>query len=327
MKKNSTHAAYVKRYYNLNCDMLCKTKDMDRAEWLEQRKKGVTGTDVSSIVGVNNWSSSTAVYLKKLGELGETDENEFMYWGTIMEPIIAKEFSKRNENMKVKSANAILMHPENNWALANIDRLIKDENGNMGILEIKTASEHSKKMWEADEVPVSYLIQIQWYMYVTGTNYGYFAALLGGNHYIQKRVERDDELIEMLVDASSDFWNNNVLKRVAPPVDAKSSEVLAKLNPQSNGESIELKEGSIDTINNLDRIKDELNRLEIEKRIEENKLKEELGENEIGVAGDRKVVWKTIERNSVDSKRLKEEQPEIYEKYLKTTSYRKFDIR
>lgn len=56
-------------------------------------------------------------------------------------------------------------------------------------------------------------------------------------------------------------------------------------------------------------------------------MKEELGENEIGVAGDRKVVWKTIERNSVDSKRLKEEQPEIYEKYLKTTSYRKFDIR
>ncbi|MDQ9760950.1 hypothetical protein RFZ45_19105, partial [Acinetobacter baumannii] len=81
----------------------------------------------------------------------------------------------------------------------------------------------------------------------------------------------------MLVDASSDFWNNNVLKKVAPPVDAKSSEVLLKLNPQSNGESIELKEGSINTINNLDRIKDELNRLEIEKRIEENKLKEELG--------------------------------------------------
>ena len=131
----------------------------------------------------------------------------------------------------------------------------------------------------------------------------------------------------MLVDASSDFWNNNVLKKVAPPVDAKSSEVLAKLNPQSNGESIELKEGSIDTINNLDRIKDELNRLEIEKRIEENKLKEELGENEIGVAGDRKVVWKTIERNSVDSKKIKRKQPEIYEKYLKTTSYRKFDIR
>ena len=40
MKKNSTHAAYVKRYYNLNCDMLCKTKDMDRAEWLETKKEG-----------------------------------------------------------------------------------------------------------------------------------------------------------------------------------------------------------------------------------------------------------------------------------------------
>lgn len=152
MNKNTRD--YVKRYYGLECDMLCKTKDMDKNEWLEQRKKGITGTDVGSIVGLNKWSSSTVVYLKKLGELGETEENESMYWGTIMEPIIAKEFSKRNPDVKVKSVNAMLMHSENNWALANIDRLINDENGNRGILEIKTASEYSKDLWSADEVPL-----------------------------------------------------------------------------------------------------------------------------------------------------------------------------
>lgn len=325
MNKNTRD--YVKRYYGLECDMLCKTKDMDKNEWLEQRKKGITGTDVGSIVGLNKWSSSTAVYLKKLGELGETEENEAMYWGTILEPKIAEEFSKRNKDMKVRAVNAMLMHPENNWALANIDRLIKDQDGNRGILEIKTASEYSKDLWSADEVPNAYLVQIQWYMYVTGTSYGYFAALIGGQHYIQKRVERDDELIELLVSESEKFWKENVLKRVSPPVDAYSADVLAKLTPVSNGESIELDEQSLTSIENIEMLKNEIKRLELEKKVSENQLKEKLGENEIGVIRDRKVIWKTISRTSVDSKKLKEEKPEIYNQYLKTTSYRKFDIR
>lgn len=131
----------------------------------------------------------------------------------------------------------------------------------------------------------------------------------------------------MLVSEAENFWKENVLKRVAPPVDAYSAEVLAKLTPVSNGESIELDVRLLDSIENIEMLKNEIKRLELEKKVSENKLKEKLGENEIGIIGDRKVIWKTVSRTSVDSKKLKEEKPEIYDQYLKTTSYRKFDIR
>ena len=39
---------------------------------------------------------------------------------------------------------------------------------------------------------------------------------------------------------------------------------------------------------------------------------------------DFKITWKTYFKNSFDSKAFKEDIPELYEKYLKETSYKKF---
>ena len=57
-----------------------------------------------------------------------------------------------------------------------------------------------------------------------------------------------------------------------------------------------------------------------------NTLKSYLREAEIGTVGDRKIMWKQISKSTVDTKRLKTEQPDIYDSYLTTSSYRRFSI-
>jgi predicted phage-related endonuclease len=52
-----------------------------------------------------------------------------------------------------------------------------------------------------------------------------------------------------------------------------------------------------------------------------------LGENEVGLAGDRKVAWKTVISNRLDSKALKTDHPEIYEKYARESISRRFMIK
>lgn len=320
---------YVKKFYGLECGILVRTNDLTHDEWLEARKLGITGTDLGGLTGVSKYSTPIKVYLDKLGELEPIEDNEAMYWGRVMEDVIAKEFQLRN-NVKINKVNAILKHKENTWALGNIDRLITNESGEKGILEIKTVSEYIKAMWEGDEVPPQYMVQIQWYMYVTGATFGYFAALIGGNKYVQKYVERDEELINMLVDIAKDFWENNVIKKIPPLVDGSeaSSNLLNSLYPSSNeNTAFVLPEEALGLITLRDELKTNLDAINNKIKDCENKLKDMLKENEIGIVGDRKVIWKTFNRSLIDSKLLKEEKPELFKKYLKTSSYRKFDIK
>lgn len=322
-------ANFLKKPYGLDCDILIKTNGLSHEKWLKARREGITGTDVGAIAEVNKYKSKMQVYLEKVTEEGYEEENEKMYFGRVLEDVVATEFSKRNSLLKVKRVNAILKSRELPFAIANIDRLVTNEKGEKGVLEINTVSEYMKGNWKDDEVPYHYMVQLQWYMFVTGTSYGYFGALIGGNKYIQKYVKRDDELIDMLKEITVDFWENNIVKGEAPKVDGSlgSSRLLNNLYKESNGNVISLGVEAIHLINSRERLKEKVKDIEIEISECENTLKNLLGENEVGVVEDRRVIWKSYERNSLDSKALKRENSEVYNKYLNVCKYRKFEVR
>ena len=319
----------MKKNYGLDCRIFARTKDMSQEEWLGLRKQGITGTDLGGLTGVSKYTTPIKIYLDKTGVIPPTEDNEKMYWGRIMEDVIKKEFSNRNKDLKVIKPNAILQHKEIDWALANVDGIIY-RGEEIGILEIKTVSEYLKNLWDSEEVPPQYMVQIQWYMYVTGATFGYFAALLGGNEYIQKYVERDQELIDMLVIIASDFWENNYLTKIPPTVDGSdaSTSLLNTLYPAAKERAeIDLTEEAIDFINRREELKEQEKTIKLEISECENLLKNLLEDNEIGMIQGRKVIWKNQSRTSIDSKKLKLEKPEIFEAYSKVSSFRKFDIR
>ena len=66
--------------------------------------------------------------------------------------------------------------------------------------------------------------------------------------------------------------------------------------------------------------------LEEIQKAHENKIKEAMGDAALGMAPGWKVSWKNQSRNTVDTKRLKDERPDLYEEYLNTSESRVFRI-
>lgn len=311
----------------MQAEVLLSTIDMSREEWLQARKHGIGGSDVSAIAGLNKWKSSVGVYLDKIGASPDEDTaGEAAYWGNVMEDIVAQEFTKRTD-LKVRRRNAILKHPEYPWMLANVDRLIV---GKKEGLECKTASEYLKGDWEGEEIPAAYLLQIQHYMAVTGFRAWWIAVLLGGNKFHFKRIDRDEEIIQYLIEIEKDFWLNHVVKENPPIFDGSDASVdlLKALYPEAEPDSEISLPGEAETyIDALEAIKEELRESEVKKKEYENQLKDMLKENETGLVGGRVVTWKSYKTSRLDTKRLKAERPEVYEAYVNVTAARKFNVK
>ncbi|MGI0534983.1 YqaJ viral recombinase family protein [Bacillus pfraonensis] len=311
----------------MEANVLITTKDMAHEQWLEARKAGIGGSDAAAIAGLNKWSSPIGVYYDKTSEINKDQlPSEAAYFGNVLEEIVADEFSKRTE-LKVRKCNAILQHPDYPWMLANVDRLIIGEK--VG-LECKTASEYLKKEWEGEEIPASYLIQCQHYMAVTGYKAWWIAVLIGGNKFIYKKIDRDEEIIQYLIDIEKDFWLNHVEKGIPPMFDGSeaSATLLKEMYPDSVEDSeIELGNEVELLIEARDQVDKEIKALEEQKTEYENKIKAKLGPNEVGKTENYKISWKTQTSNRLDSKRLKEEQPELYKQYSKESKSRKFTVK
>lgn len=301
------------------------TLEMDRTQWLRERQKGIGGSDASIILGFNKWKSPFQLYLEKTGEHVEEIDNEFIYWGNKLEDVVAKEFEVRT-GKKVRKRNQMFRHPEYTFMFANIDR---DVVGEKALLECKTTNAFNRDAWEGDEVPAAYLCQLQHYMAVLGYEKAYIAVLIGGNHFVWKEVERDDEFIDIMIQHEKAFWENHILAEVPPPIDGSPSatELLNKLYPTDNGEVIMLDQQSETLIEAIESLKADKKQLEEQLKAYENQLKMTLEEASEGHSIRYKVTYKAQTRSTVDSKRLKAEMPDVYEKFVKPSTTRVLKIK
>lgn len=280
--------------------VLVNTKDLPYADWLEYRKLGIGGSDVGVIVGLNKYKSAFTLFLEKTNQLPTDDEqSEAAYWGNTLEDIVAQEFSKRT-GLEVNERHELLQHDTYDFMLANLDREVTCPNRGTGILECKTSSEYLKDEWSEDKIPDSYYLQVQHYLAVTGYSFAYIAVLIGGNKFVHKEIERDEEVINYLIQLESDFWNNHILKNVPPAIDGSesTSSSIKIFYSESHSGSVELNNDEVKKLQKIDEIKKEIQQLELQKSEYENQIKNYLGESEIGeYEGSVLVTWKANKRN------------------------------
>lgn len=309
----------------LDANIIANTKDMSKEEWLKHRQAGIGGSDASCIAGLNPWKSSIQLYMDKKEENPKELKSLRMELGNRLEGLVAELFTEET-GLKVRNVNGILQNDNYPFALANIDRAIV---GEKAFLECKTTNSYALKEWQ-EGVPAHYEIQCLHYMAITGATHCYIAALIGNSDFIWHKIERDQETIDYLMQIEKDFWENNILKDEIPLPDGSDaySEYLKEKYKQSNGETIELhllKDGP-QKIKRYDEIDFTIKELEAEKKLIQQEIQAEMKDFEVAKIGDRKITWKTSNRNTIDSKRLKAEMPEIAEQYMKTSTSRTFKI-
>ena len=305
---------------------IINTKNLTKEEWLKYRTQGIGGSDVSVIAGINPFKSAYALWLEKTGQIElEETENNYTHFGTLLEPIIRKEFTMCT-GLKVRQKHMLLQSEKYPFMYANLDGVI-NEDGEMAIFEAKTASEYKHEIWE-NEVPAPYILQIQHYMAVTGAKKTYIAALVGGNKFYWHEVKRDDEMIEKIIAMEKYFWKVYVLGGMEPVPDGSESttKYFNEKFKNSNGETIELPEEVISVCDEYERISEQIKALESEKNVMGNQIKGYMKEAEIGIVGDRRILWQSISKSSIDTKRLKAEKPDIYADYIQQSRYRRLSV-
>ena len=307
-------------------NIIASTENLPYEEWLELRKMGIGGSDASVVCGINRYKTPIELWMEKTDNAPPQEAEESAYWGTQLESLVREEFTKRT-GIEVKLVKELLQSEEHPFMLANLDGICHDPNYGDCIFEAKTASAFKAGEWE-NTIPDEYMLQIQHYMAVTGCKAAYIAVLIGGNTFRWRLVERDDELISMLIELEGRFWEH-VKNNTPPPVDGSEAcaKYLAEKYSDSTTNSVELPPEAEKLIKEYNTACEKLSAVTEEKQLAENKLKQLLGANEVGTVKGNIVSWKSVSQERLDTKTLKSEHPTLYKKYVNTTSYRRFSVK
>ena len=302
---------------------LVKTQDLDRDQWLQVRKGGIGSSDAAAAVGLNPYQSQLELWMEKTGRApvappgdGGADDLSPMYWGALLEPIVAAHYTRRTGN-RVRRINAVLQHPEHPWMLANIDREVMGAS-DVQLLECKTAGIQGAWLWR-DGVPEYVQFQVQHQLAVTGKQAADVALLLGGQELQIFRIERDEELIAQLITLEREFWSY-VERGQAPPADGSDSadRALRALYPQDTGFTLNLKHDLVmgAVFSDLLAVREVLaTNTALEAQLKQT-IQQRMGDSSRAVFDNGEVSFKrSRDGTQLDTARLAKEQPEIVKAY------------
>ena len=247
-----------------------------------------------------------------------------MFWGTTLEPVIRDVFSTKIGKV-VEVMPYIFQSEDYPFMIADIDGIIREDDGSVSLVEIKTVSAFKAGEW-ADGLPAEYYIQIQHYLAVCELPRAYVVYLIGGNELHYELVERDEETISTIIMLESAFWDK-VVRRQKPDVDENSAEALDQLYPASNKTSIILPDEADKLLDDYMAIKAIEDDVKKQKNLLENQLKSMLGEAECAKSRNGfSVSWKEAVSTRLDTAALKKEQPDLVAKYTVRSCYRRFSV-
>ena len=304
---------------------LVSTVGLSHDKWLEYRKQGIGGSDAGAVCGLNPYISPMQVYEDKTSVKTEDKDNEAMRQGRDLENYVARRFTEAT-GLKVKRANTMFYDEQNPFMLADVDRLVVGERAG---LECKTVNLYNADKWEDGNIPPHYKIQCYHYMAVLGMDAWYIAALILGKGFVYHKIERDEEVIANLRDIEKDFWENHVKAGVVPAPDGSEAagEWLFSAFPNAKKESVIPLTGFDERLKRRMEVTELIGKLEKEKAQIEQEVKLYLGDVECAENASYRVTWKNVVSNTLDTKRLKTEQPELYQKYVRSSQSRRLTIK
>lgn len=301
------------------------TKNISRNDWLQMRKTGIGGSDAGAVCGLNPYSSAMNVFYDKTSEELSDFDNEAMRQGRDLEEYVARRFMEQT-GKRVYRSNKMYRSAAHPFMLADIDRLISGENAG---LECKTVSPYMADKWIGNEIPPHYMIQCHHYMAVTGKEAWYIAAVILGQGFLYRKILRDESLIQNLTSIEEQFWKNHVLTGKMPDPDGSKAcdEVLAQyFKTAASGSSIPLI-GFDEKLKRREELSCLIQKLEREQKQIDQEVKAYMKDCETASSERYRVSWSQIETVRLDTKRIKEELPEIYQKFSSVTQSRRFTVK
>jgi putative phage-type endonuclease len=197
-------------------------------DWHQWRSQGIGASEAAAVCGLSRWRSPYQIWLAKTGNrTGEQAENEAMWWGTAMEPVIAAAYERRTGD-KLSVGQICCEHPDYDWMRATLDHLGP---GNR-IVELKTAGMNSARDLpddgDTDGLPNEWLLQVQHQLAVTGLDWADLAVFHPSLQLRIYPIERCDSIIDALIEQESEFWQAVESREEPPPITPEDTEAWSK---------------------------------------------------------------------------------------------------
>lgn len=194
----------------------------DREAWLKNRIRGIGGSDISAVLGLNPYKTNVDLWLEKTGQITPEDisEKPYVKYGTQAEPLLRELFKLDFPQFSVEYVeNNSFTNSKYPWAVASLDGWLTDENGRRGVWECKTTNilqSMQKEKWR-NQIPMNYYCQCLFYMAVIEADFCVLKAqlktvfdgvpYLQTKHYFFERSEVQED-IDYMMQKGSEFWES-----------------------------------------------------------------------------------------------------------------------
>ena len=294
-------------------------------EWHKLRQKGIGGSDIGAIMGLNEYTSPLMIYKQKMGEDNSVHENIFTRKGKDLEGFIRDTYvtpAMKEKGYMVEHPEETIINDKYPWLRANIDGIAVPFNLNNKsvIIEIKFVSTYARSHWDNDKydgIPPSYYAQVQEYMLVTGTDEAYVCALFDDKwEFKMYNIVRDEVFLQNLYKKSKEFYEYNMLMQIPPKPNVElDKEEFA--NELDNEQEFEIDSSLDKLVEEYKDVNNEYKLVSARKTELSNKLKEAYANGKMPrLIKNRYKVIKTS-RTIFDSLKFGNEHPNIYKNYIK----------
>ena len=206
------------------------------SEWHEARADGIGGSEIGTIMGLNQWESAVTLMAKKLDLIANPPlDNWAVRFGQKFEQPILELFQEEHPDFEIYTTGTY-SHPELPFLHANPDALAK-LNGEWVIVEVKT----SRNFWY--EVPPAYIAQVRHYMAVMDIQRAVIVGLVNMS-WVEHWIERDEFEESVIIQSATQFYNKLTAGELPDWDGAESTyQTVRELHPMITEEEVEIDGG------------------------------------------------------------------------------------
>lgn len=205
----------------------------NRDQWLAERVKDVTSTEVAALYGLSPYLSEFELFHQKRdGIVVQIQENERMKWGTRLESAIAHGAAE-DQGWNIAKLDVYMRDTEAKIG-SSFDFEILSSSDGPGILEVKNVDWlQYQKNWIDDgngniEAPEHIELQVQHQLEVSDRKWAAIVVLVGGNEQKIVLRNRDKGIGSDIRAKVTEFWSKIQANRPPAPDYVQDAEFIIK---------------------------------------------------------------------------------------------------
>lgn len=198
--------------------------------WHQLRAPNINSTEVAALFNLSPYMTKFELWhRKKDQQIVTLEDNERMRWGNRLQASIATGIAE-DEGWKVRRMNRYIFDPEKRLGSSFDYEIVSD-----GLLECKnvdTLQFRDGWMFDDDgncEAPPHIEIQLQQQLWVAKKQFGWIAALVGGNQLQKIKREPDQKIWDAILTEASKFWASIAENKAPNPDYARDAEFIFTL--------------------------------------------------------------------------------------------------